>query len=101
MMGHLLVEEILSLGVTFEPAPISSRTCSEFLMEEILSVIREYKEIEDYLNHHPPDNYYSLELKSAQLPRLEKLLGCFRGELYYLVSVTFEGLDKFAITILV
>jgi len=87
------------LDLTFTPPPLASRTCSEFVMDEILTTIEEYKHIDDQLKTNPPDKYYSFELKLAQVSRLEKLIKCFKREAFYSVSATFEGLDKFAVII--
>ena len=83
--------------ITFKPNPLSLRTGSEIIMNEMLNGIKDYEDLIDSWTDLP-NHFYSIDPRSVQLSRLEKLIRCFKGELYYSVSVTFEGFDKFTIT---
>jgi len=88
------------LDLSFEISPLSSQTSSEILIDEMLSTIEDY----EYLVNNPMSSREysgSIDRETAQLDRLGKLIKCFKGELYYSMSGTFEGFDKFAITIIV
>jgi hypothetical protein len=88
------------LDLVFEAKPLSVRTGPEMMMEEMLSIIKDYEElITNWTNL--PDHFHSIDLRSAQLSRLEKLTKGFKGDLYYSISATFEGLNKFAITVII
>ncbi|MEW5958849.1 MAG: hypothetical protein AB1801_14040 [Chloroflexota bacterium] len=88
------------IDLVFEAKSLSVRSGSEMIMEEMLNIINDYEElITNWTNL--PNYFHSIDLRSAQLSRLEKLIKCFKGELYYSVSATFEGLDKFTVTIIV
>lgn len=86
--------------LVFEANPLSAQNGPEILMEEMLNIINDYEELITP-GAKLPDHFYSIDLKSAQLSRLEKLTKCYKGELYYSVSATFTGLDKLIITILI
>ncbi|MDM8532201.1 hypothetical protein QUF63_13595 [Anaerolineales bacterium HSG25] len=91
----------LAKNTSFTPAPFSKRSCSEFIMCEIMNVIDSCLDTKEYLKNHPPDEFYSKEVQNVQINHLNKLINCFNGETNYSVSVIFEGLNKSAVTIVV
>lgn len=88
------------LNLIFEPNPPSIRTGSEIMMDEMLNIIADYEELITGWEHLP-EHFHSTDLTSTQLNRLEKLVKCFKGELYYSISASFKGFDKFTITVFV
>lgn len=87
--------ELPELEIAFEPARVTEQTYSEIVMSNMLNLIESQEEIAgafSYPNSSGPD------IKTILLPRLEKLTHCFKGELGYTVSTTFEGVDRFSIS---
>ena len=82
-----------------EKRPLSSQSVTEIVMYEILDIIADYDQLMD--DWRMPKHYEDIDVKAMQLTRLEKLIKCFKGELYYSVSASFEGVDKLAISIVV
>lgn len=88
------------LDLVFEAKPLHLQTGAEIVLGQMLDIIEDYQDLMSS-SARLPEHFYSVDLKAVQLRQLEKLIRCFKGELPYSLSATFEGLDRFAITILV
>jgi len=86
---------ISNLGI--KEKPLSSRTTKDILMTEILSHLENYRdllEIPQEYGHISED-----DLINSLLHQLQVLVQCYKGERSYSLSLVFEGIDKFLITI--
>jgi len=88
------------LDLVFESKPLYLQTGAEIVLGQMLDIIEDYQDLMSN-SARLPDHFYSIDLKTVHLSQLEKLVRCFKGELPYSLSATFEGLDRFAITLLV
>lgn len=88
------------LGSPFKAKPLYLQTGAEMIMGQMLDIIEDYKDLISS-STRLPEHFYSIDFKTVQLNQLGKLIKCFKGELPYSISATFEGFDKFAITVFV
>lgn len=91
--------DLPKIEAVFVDKPLAARTVLEIMMDEILSLIQYYKDTISSL--HSEERFRQIDSRTAALNRLEKLIGCFKGEAFYAISVTFEGVDKFSITLII
>lgn len=87
-------------NLMFDIKPLTLQTGGEIIMSQMLDIINDFENLSDN-STRLPEHFNAVDIKIVQLNRLEKLIACFKGKSSYSVSVTFEGFDKFSVTIVI